>query len=158
MSPDGSTVLFGALPNQSKLTLTEKRRLKSFAQVLSQEVANGRAFTCLITTDDELRSLNSQFLRHDYATDVLSFPSDAAEGELGDLAISVNRAEVQAREFGHTRTDEICMLMLHGVLHLTGMDHEADNGEMARAEGKWRDQFGLPTSLISRSTLTRSAP
>ncbi|MBV8706161.1 MAG: rRNA maturation RNAse YbeY, partial [Acidobacteriaceae bacterium] len=74
------------------MTLTEKRRLKSFAQVLSQEVANGRAFTCLITTNEELRNLNSQFLRHDYATDVLSFPSDAAEGELGDLAISVDRA------------------------------------------------------------------
>lgn len=151
-------MLFRALPNQSKFTPIERRRLKNFAHLLSQEVADGRAFTCLITTDDELRGLNSQFLRHDYATDVLSFPSDAAEGELGDLAISADRAEAQAREFGHTRADEICILMLHGVLHLTGMDHEADNGEMGRAEGKWRDQFGLPTGLISRSTLTRSAP
>jgi len=156
MSPDGSTVLFRALPNQSKLTLTEKRQLKNFAHFLSQKVAEGRAFTCLITTDDELRRLNSQFLRHDYPTDVLSFPS-GVEGELGDLAISLDRAEAQAHEFGHTRADEICILMLHGVLHLTGMDHEADNGEMARAEGKWRDQFGLPTGLISRSTLSRSA-
>lgn len=132
--------------------------MKDFAHLLSQKVAEGRTFACLITTDDELRRLNSHFLQHDYATDVLSFPSGVAEGELGDLAISVDRAETQAHEFGHPCTDEICILMLHGVLHLTGMDHEVDNGEMARAEAKWRDQFGLPAGLISRSTLSRSAP
>lgn len=132
--------------------------MKDFADLLTQKVADGRTFTCLITIDGELRRLNSQFLRSDYATDVLSFPSGVAEGELGDLAISVDRAEAQAHEFGHTRVDEVCILMLHGVLHLTGLDHEVDQGEMARAEGKWRDHFGLPTGLISRSSLSRSAP
>ncbi len=157
MSSDGSTVLFRALLDKSKLSLSEKRQLKTFVRVLSQEVAGGRAFACLVTTDKELRELNAQFLRHDYATDVLSFPSGASVGELGDLAISLERAEAQGREFGHNRIDEIRILMLHGVLHLLGMDHERDKGEMARAERKWRDQLRLPASLISRSRQGRSA-
>jgi probable rRNA maturation factor len=157
MSPDGSTVLFRAFPSQSQFTITEKRQLKSFARRLSQDVAEGRRFTCLITSDDELRCLNSQFLRHDYATDVLSFPSGAGAGELGDLAISADRAVAQARKLGHSRLDEIRILMLHGILHLTGLDHESDNGEMARAERKWRVQLDLPDTLISRTRKTRSA-
>ena len=157
MSSDGSTVLFRALPDKLKLSPAEKRQLKSFVRVLSQEVAGGRAFTCLVTTDNELRELNAQFLQHDYVTDVLSFPSGASVGELGDLAISLERAEAHAWEFGNSRVDEICILMLHGVLHLLGMDHERDKGEMARAERKWRDQLSLPASLISRSKQARSA-
>jgi probable rRNA maturation factor len=157
MSPGGSTVLFRALPRKLRFTITEKRQLKSFAQRLSQAVAEGRKFTCLITSDDELRLLNSQFLQHDYATDVLSFPSNVAEDELGELAISVDRAEAQAQEFGHSCLDEVRLLMLHGVLHLTGMDHESDNGEMARAERKWRLQLSLPDTLISRTRKARSA-
>jgi probable rRNA maturation factor len=155
MSPDGSTVLFRALPSQSQFTITEKRQLKSFAHLLSQKVAAGRTFTCLITTDVKLCSLNSEFLGHDYPTDVLSFPSGEAEGELGDLAISADRAEMQARQFGHARLDEIRILMLHGLLHLTGLDHEHDNGEMARAERRWRVHLKLPNTLISRTRKAR---
>ncbi len=157
MSSDGSTVLFRALPGKSPFTVTEKRQLRSFARRLSQDVADGRTFTCLITTDRELRSLNSQFLRHDYPTDVLSFPSSATGSELGDLAISVERAEAQAQEFGHARMDEIRILMLHGLLHLAGMDHENDGGEMARAEQRWRAHLNLPSTLISRTRKARSA-
>ena len=150
MSPDGSTVLFRALSGKSQFTATEKRQLKSFAQLLSQSVAKGRPFTCLITSDSELQNLNSQFLGHDY-------PAGATESELGDLAVSADRAEEQAQELGHTRVDEIRVLMLHGVLHLTGMDHESDRGEMARAEQKWRAQLNLPATLISRTRKARSA-
>ena len=157
MSPGGSTVLFRALPSKSQFTVAEKQQLKIFSRRLSQDIAGGRAFTCLITSDGELRNLNSQFLQHDYATDVLSFPSGATEGELGDLAISADRAEAQAREFGHARMDEIRVLMLHGILHLTGMDHENDSGEMARAEQKWRAQLSLPAPLIARTRKARTA-
>ncbi len=87
---------------------------------------------------------------HDYATDVLSFPS-AGNGDLGELAISAERAAVQAEHFGHSRLDEIRVLMLHGVLHLTGLDHERDRGKMARAEGRWRTEFQLPGTLIART-------
>jgi len=97
--------------------------------------------------------LNKQFLGQDYATDVLSFPS-GMPGHLGELAISVERAEEQANSFGHTLVDEIRVLMLHGLLHLAGMDHETDRGAMSRAESKWRSHFDLPVTLISRTKAT----
>jgi probable rRNA maturation factor len=68
------------------------------------------------------------------------------------MAISADRAEAQAAEFGHTRTDEIRILMLHGLLHLAGMDHEHDSGEMACAEQRWRSELKLPEPLIARTT------
>ncbi len=104
----------------------------------------------MITDDRELRRLNREFLQNDYPTDVLSFPSEAQEGDLGEIAISSGRAAAQAAEFGHSLTAEIQILILHGVLHLIGMDHESDAGEMSRAEKRWRKRFNLPTGLIER--------
>lgn len=98
------------------------------------EVAGGRRFTCLLTDDRELSRLNRQFLGKDYPTDVLAFPEPGPDGFLGEMAISVDRAAEQARRFGHSVEDEIGILMLHGLLHLIGMDHESDRGRMARAE------------------------
>ena len=69
---------------------------------------------------------------------------------LGDIAISLGRARVQAREFGHGIEREVQILMLHGVLHLCGHDHERDSGAMARAEKRWRAKLGLPGGLIER--------
>ena len=69
---------------------------------------------------------------------------------LGDIAISLGRARAQAREFGHTIEREVQILMLHGVLHLCGHDHESDSGAMARAEKRWRASLGLPHGLIER--------
>jgi len=115
-------------------------------------IGQGRAFCCLVTNDEELRRLNWEFLKHDYPTDVLSFPSAGHGGELGELAISIERAEAQARQHEHALLDELRVLMLHGVLHLSGMDHERDHGEMARAERKLRKEFGLPNSLIARAS------
>ncbi len=109
-----------------------------------------RPFTCLITSDAELQRLNRNFRKQDYATDVLSFPSGNALGLLGDIAISFDRAQRQAAEHGHTVRQEIEILMLHGTLHLLGMDHENDGGQMARAESKWRAALGLPRGLIAR--------
>ena len=67
------------------------------------------------------------------------------------MAISMERAAAQALAFGHTCLDEIRILMLHGVLHLIGLDHENDCGEMAKAERQWRSEFELPKTLIARS-------
>jgi probable rRNA maturation factor len=133
------------------------------------EVAQGRPFDCLITGDAELRRLNRDFLGNDYPTDVLSFPGVApailspvivrrrkvtgdkiAGATLGDIAISFLRARAQARAFGHNIGQEVQILMLHGLLHLLGMDHATDNGRMARAEKRWRARLGLATGLIER--------
>jgi|SRR5579872_6900126 len=124
--------------------------LKQFARALRQKVTGGREFLCLITRDAELRRLNRQFLGKDYATDVLSFPAPVGSRGLGELAISLDRALQQAKAFGHPVEDEIRILMLHGVLHLLGMDHERDRGAMARAEMAWRKRLLLPAGLIER--------
>jgi probable rRNA maturation factor len=119
--------------------------------MLMHSVAGGRGFHCLITDDRELRRLNRDFLKNDYPTDVLSFPSGAEMGDLGQIAISGNRAIDQAKAFGHTAEEEVRILMLHGVLHLLGMDHATDHGAMARTERGWRKRLGLPAGLIERA-------
>ena len=146
-SPEGSTVTFRRAPANFRRTAVER-----FARKLQSEVASGRSFDCLITTDAELRRLNREYRGKDYPTDVLSFPSGAGlpACPVGDIAISLPRARAQSREYGHTPEQEIQILMLHGLLHLLGMDHETDRGQMARAEKRWRARLGLPNGLIER--------
>lgn len=127
-----------------------RTRLERFARLAQSQVARGRDFHCLITGDAEIRSLNRQFRAKDAATDVLSFPS-GEKNPIGDIAISLARARAQAKEHGHSTEEEICILLLHGVLHLLGMDHEIDNGAMARAELRWRRKLNLPAGLIERA-------
>jgi len=109
--------------------------------------------TVLLTTDPAIRRLNRQFRGKDKATDVLSFPaaSPAANAVAGDLAISVPTAQRQALEQGHALSAEIKVLMLHGLLHLAGYDHEVDRGSMARREMILRKKLGLPVGLIERA-------
>ena len=145
MPDDQSTLVFhSATPNLSRA------HARAFTKRLQQELAGGRPFTCLIARDAELQRLNREFRGKDYPTDVLSFPSRQTLGFLGDVAISFDHARRQAAEYGHEVGQEIEILMLHGVLHLLGMDHEKDRGRMARAENKWRAALGLPRGLIER--------
>jgi len=143
-SPDGSTVTFRRVPADVR-----PRSVQNFARKLQNDLAKGKPFDCAILGDAELRRLNREFRGKDYATDVLSFPAIGGPS-LGDLAISATRARAQAREFGHSTEDEIRILMLHGVLHLLGFDHETDEGRMARAEKRWRARLHLPNGLIER--------
>jgi probable rRNA maturation factor len=139
MSPDDPHLLFRHSSRRVRRT-----PLRDFLTKLENRVARGLAITCLITTDAELRRLNRQFRGKNHATDVLSFPPD-------EMAISLDRAAAQAKELGHSIDDELRILMLHGVLHLCGLDHETDSGEMQRAETRWRKRLGLPTGLIERA-------
>ena len=105
----------------------------------------------LLTGDATLRRLNRTFRGKNKATDVLSFPAaESAAGVAGDLAISLETAARQAARFGHSLRDEVRVLLLHGVLHLAGFDHEADEGEMASREAELRRELGLETGLIAR--------
>ena len=72
-----------------------------------------------------------------------------------DLAISIETAARQAAEHGHPLLTELRILIVHGVLHLTGLDHEVDNGEMVAGETRLRARFRLPAGLIERSHRTR---
>ncbi len=135
---------------KKSLSKEERDELRAFAESVACDVLEGRGFTCLITGDDQMQALNRDFLKHDYATDVLSFPApDGAD--LGEMAISIDRAREQATAHGHAAIAEVKILMLHGALHLAGHDHETDKGKMRRLESKWRKTLGLPTGLIERA-------
>ena len=112
----------------------------------------------LLTSDAELKRLNKQFRRKNKPTDILSFPTppELAPTHAGDLAISLETAARQAAEHGHSLADELRILILHGLLHLAGEDHENDQGQMAARESTLRTQLRLPNSLIAR--VTRPAP
>jgi probable rRNA maturation factor len=110
----------------------------------------------LITSSSELRSLNQRFRGADKATDVLSFPtlpstSRKTKRVAGDVAISADIARDNARRLSHSVADEVKILVLHGILHLAGFDHERDNGEMARKESRLRLQLKLEGGLIERA-------
>ena len=107
----------------------------------------------LIVSNRTMQNLNWRFRGKKQATDVLSFPAMAAVAPnfAGDIVISSDIAGANARTFGHTTADEIKVLILHGVLHLAGHDHESDDGEMALVEQRLRAQFGLKDGLIERA-------
>lgn len=146
MSDPDSNLVFQFLPRHIR-----RSALGEYAGELRKRVARGRSFVCLFTNNRELRRLNREFRGKDEPTDVLSFPSGQQKGNLGDIAISVERAAKQAAERGHRLETELRILMLHGVLHLKGLDHERDGGRMARAETRWRRALGLPDGLIERA-------
>ncbi len=111
----------------------------------------------LITGSAAMRSLNSRFRGLNKATDVLSFPSETSimkdrrtGGFAGEVAISADIALQNALRLGHSAALEVKVLVLHGILHLAGFDHERDNGEMARKEAKLRRTLRLPVGLTER--------
>jgi len=108
---------------------------------LVEEVAPGKgALTVRLVGDGPMRRLNREFRNVDSTTDVLSFPGEETpEGPyLGDVVISVPTARRQAADRGHDVERELRTLLIHGVLHCLGYDHERDDGEMNRLERRLR--------------------
>jgi probable rRNA maturation factor len=116
------------------------------------------AVDVLLANDPTLRHLNKTFRGKNKPTDVLSFPAPTAfaKKHAGDLAISLETAARQAAAHGHPLPDEIKILLLHGLLHLSGEDHETDSGEMAAREAFLRRELRLPATLIERTTASPS--
>jgi len=114
----------------------------------------------LLTSDRAIRRLNHRYRGKNKATDVLSFPADTTvqKQEKGDLVISVDAARRQCAEQGHGLAIELKVLILHGLLHLAGYDHENDNGRMARRELALRARLGLAQGLIERTTPPTLSP
>ena len=114
------------------------------------------AVDVLLADDPTLRHLNKTFRNQNKPTDVLSFPAPSAFAakHAGDLAISLETAARQAKAYSHTLAEETKILILHGLLHLAGEDHETDNGEMAAREATLRRELRLPATLIERTTRT----
>jgi len=137
------------LENRSGLRL-QTTGLRSFAADVRRVLRMKGGLAVLLCTDVEIRKMNRAFRGKDYATDVLSFPSDI-RGHIGDLAISAEMASRNAAQLRLSKAEELKILILHGMLHLAGYDHETDSGEMAKRESALRKHFGLSDSLIERA-------
>jgi probable rRNA maturation factor len=130
------------------------RALSLFAAKAQRALGLSGEVNVRITSNRELQKLNRRFRKKDKPTDVLSFPS-AMPKLSGDIAISADIAAANAADIGHSTETELRILILHGLLHLAGYDHETDGGEMQTRETKLRQRLGLPTGLIERTNIRR---
>ena len=133
--------------NQRKIKI-DREIFQTFADNVSKRISEieGKDFTIAFVSDKKMRELNKNFRAKSSTTDVLSFPFeadefDAEDNNLGDIAISLEQAERQARENNLDFEAEIKQLILHGILHLCGYDHETDGGEMNMRELELRDKL-----------------
>jgi probable rRNA maturation factor len=145
--------------NRQRAVRLARRPLESFLRRAQVAVGfQGAGVTVCLVSDAEIARLNETFRKKKGPTDVLSFPAvarrrpvplwrgvsaDKAKEYLGDIAVSPATARRYARKNGRKLSSELRVLILHGVLHLLGYDHETDHGEMDRVEAKLRKQLGL---------------
>ena len=134
-------------------------RLRAFLRIVAPAAgAPSGSATVALVTDGRMRTLNRDFRGLDKPTDVLSFRASrkgASTGYLGDIVISVETAERQARRLRSTLPRELEILALHGFLHLLGYDHETDDGEMRRIEYRLRRRLRI--TRTGRTGRTRGA-
>lgn len=150
------------------VAVTTLSALRPFLRRARRAVPVAGQVSVLLTSDISIQRLNGKFRGKNRATDVLSFPAPEMPAQAsssgkrgnsrtdhpavaGDLAISLDTAAHQAAQSGHPLTIELKILILHGLLHLAGYDHESDAGEMAAREEQLRRRFRLPGALIARS-------
>jgi probable rRNA maturation factor len=150
--------------NRQRAVRVARRSLELFLARVRRELGLGEAdVTICFVSDAEIARMNQAFRSKKGPTDVLSFPAvdrrlpvslpkrrtvasrrrSKAETFLGDIAISPSTARRNAKKLGRTLPSELQILILHGVLHLLGYDHETDRGEMDRLEGRLRRRLGL---------------
>ncbi len=146
------------IENRQKRVPLPLPQLERFMKRMNRELGlpNGAVFVRFVA-DAEMKRLNVRFRKKPKTTDVLSFPSEDRTRPrslrmrakqlrgafLGDIAISPMVAGRNAKAFGRSMPEEICVLLLHGVLHLLGYDHETDRGEMERVEAVLRTRLRL---------------
>jgi probable rRNA maturation factor len=150
----GARALSGTIEivNRQRRRHVDRARWEAFAEQAVKAIgakARGQGATIVFVSDRTMRRLNRRFRGRDRATDVLSFPAGqeefelAAEVSLGDVVVSVERAESQAAAHGLDFEGEVAQLVLHGLLHLCGYDHERDDGTMNRLELRLRRRLGI---------------
>ena len=135
--------------NRQRAVRLDEKGLFRFGAVLRRRLAGDQEYGVTVVSEAAMRRAHARFRGASHATDVLSFP-DGEAGFLGDILICARQAERQAAALGHGVDDEVKILMLHGVLHLLGYDHERDRGEMRRLETRWRRTLRLPRGRLER--------
>ncbi|MFT4577472.1 MAG: putative rRNA maturation factor [Nitrospinales bacterium] len=134
--------------------------IEKIGMVMNNLNCSNQEVSILLTDDVDIRKLNQQFRSIDQPTDVLSFPQNADEdppipGEiiLGDIAVSLDTAQAQTKEHGLTFEEEIILLLIHGILHLLGYDHEISDQEEEKMRSKTRELFNLvfPGKVLANS-------
>lgn len=119
-----------------------RREIATFARrVLRAVEAEPDELSIAFVDDEAMRELNRKFRRKNKTTDVLTFPGDGPL--LGEIVISVDQARRQSADEKHSLATEVRYLILHGILHALGYDHEKDNGEMNALELRVRGAVGL---------------
>jgi len=110
-------------------------------------------FELIIVDNKTIQELNQKYRNINKPTDVLSFPLNANLDymPIGTIIISADKVLEKSKELGHSKEDEFKLLLIHGLLHLIGYDHEIDNGEMRKKEEEIIKNFNLPKSLIIRN-------
>lgn len=147
------------ISNEHAFPVDEARLQQAAQHVLGQhDYASDAELTIVITTNEQVQELNSQFRGVDAPTDVLSFPSEEAdedvlEGELlylGDILIAYPYALAQAEREGHDPTDSFALLVVHGVLHLLGYDHDTpeNRAEMWEVQAEALEALTIPTEIV----------
>ena len=150
---------------QKKVVGLSEGSLSRFVMRARRESRLRGRVNVLVTGSAAMRTLNARFRGKNRPTDVLSFPSfpsgqapsSAKRGFAGEIAISADIAAQNAARLGHSVASEVKVLALHGILHLAGMDHEHDNGQMARKEAKLRRVLRLPATLTERAGAANKA-
>jgi probable rRNA maturation factor len=136
-----------AIPRFSRREIAEFVRKVLIALRVDDDI---NEVSIAIIDDDAMRTLNRQFRKKNKTTDVLTFPADASDADpqahgrpLGDIVISADQARRQATDQRHSLATEVRYLILHGILHALGYDHETDDGEMNVLEVEVRSAVGL---------------
>ena len=132
------------LQNPRRYRALEVASLEAWlGRVVADLAPEATSFAVRLVDDEEMRQINHQYRDRDVPTDVLSFPGEeSAEGRhLGDVAVSIPTARQQAQKRGHSLQRELRLLLVHGILHCIGYDHEADAGEMDRLEAQMRRRW-----------------
>lgn len=136
--------------NQQRKIKIETKDFEDFGNLVTKKVADGKHCSIAFVSDSKIKELNKIFRNKNYSTDVLSFPYEPdqfdfleTENFIGDIIISLETAMRQAVENSLPLEMEIKQLILHGVLHLLGYDHESDGGEMNELELEWRRKLKI---------------
>jgi rRNA maturation RNase YbeY len=142
-------IMIEVVNRQRKLPIDSGRWHAFATKALEAMPIDGAGATVAFVSDRAMRELNRMWRHQAGTTDVLSFPAEQDEFEklegsrLGDVVISVEQAARQAKENGLSFDQEVAQLILHGLIHLCGYDHETDNGEMNRLELRLRRKLGI---------------